>query len=69
MLICKIAGNNKIVVEGKIVETSIGARVGDVEEILIEALLCRVESANHAGNTIVSNKVIAAGGSKKEVGI
>ena len=67
MLICKIAGNNKAVIENKIVETSTRAGVGDIEKLFIEVLLSEMKNTNNIVNNADTNKIIAVGSPKREI--
>lgn len=69
MLICGVGGNTRIVVENKIVEASVGAGVDNTKKVLTGVLFnCNgVGDANNPANDTGTNKVVTAGGSKKEV--
>lgn len=67
VLVCGITGNNKIIVKSNIVEASTRAGVGDVKELLIEALLGRIKDANNTANNTDTNKIIATRGPKREI--
>lgn len=59
----------KEVVESRILAALTGARVGDAEEVLTEALLSGVGDADDDTNSTGTNKVTAAGGPKGKFGV
>lgn len=54
-------------VENKIIKVSTRAKVNNVKELLIGALLGEVEDANNTANNANTNKVIAVKGPKREI--
>ena len=67
--VCRIDGNNKFEIESEIVEALNGAGVGDAKKVLTRASLGGVKNADTATNVIGTDKVVAARGSKGEVGV
>lgn len=69
VFIGKISNDIKIVAEDKIVKALIKAKVSDVEKVLTEALPSEIKNIDNKINSADINKIAAAEGSKREVGI
>lgn len=69
VFIGKISNDIKIVAEDKIVKALIKTKVSDVEKVLTEALPSEIKNIDNKINSADINKIAAAEGSKREVGI
>lgn len=69
MFISKIGNGTKVVAEDKIVEALIEAKVSDIEKVLTGALPSEIKNIDNKINSADINKIAAAKGSKREVGI
>ena len=62
MLICKISGNKKGVVKGKIMEVLVGATFGNFEEISTWILSNRIKNTDNTVNNTFIDKINTARG-------
>lgn len=69
VFICRINGNTKVVVEGKIIEILVETGIDNIKKVLTGALsnYGEIENINDTANSADTNKIVAAKGFKREV--
>lgn len=69
LFVCRVDSNTMGFIEGMIVKVSTRAKVNNSEEILSRALLDKIGDTDDITNVTITDKIVATGGPKGEVGI